>query len=393
MSIKILCVDDDSHILSAYQRNLRKQFMIDTALGGGQGLAAMANQGPYAVVVADMQMPGMNGVQFLTKAEELAPETVRIMLTGNADQKTAADAVNQGHVFRFLTKPCSPEQLALTLTAGLKQYKLITAERELLENTLNGSVKLLTDILSMTDPQSFGQAQTLRDYMRTYLRPLKLESTWEFELAAMLSSIGLVSVPSPVLYKARSGLSLTGPEKDMLGRVPETGAKLLANIPRLESVARIVRYQNKRYDGSGFPSDAIAGDEIPIGSRILKVLSDLLRIETRGTPRFKALEQMQEQTGCYDPRVLDATFACFDVYLQATTEVKAASATISMKELRVNHVLSADLFTSDGILIVSAGAEITQMILEKIHNFEELSGIREPIFVRVEHPVHAAKAA
>src|SRR6184192_4097590 len=108
----------------------------------------MAAQGPYVVVVADMQMPGMNGVQFLTKAEAFSPDTVRIMLTRNADQKTAADAVNQGHVFRFLNKPCSPEQLAVTLTAGLKQYKLITAERELLESTLNGSVKLLTDILS-----------------------------------------------------------------------------------------------------------------------------------------------------------------------------------------------------------------------------------------------------
>jgi response regulator RpfG family c-di-GMP phosphodiesterase len=393
MSIKILCVDDDSHILSAYQRNLRKQFTIDTALGGSQALAAMSNNGPYAVVVADMQMPGMNGVQFLTQAEALAPETVRIMLTGNADQKTAAEAVNEGHVFRFLTKPCSPEQLALTLQAGLKQYRLITAERELLHNTLNGSVKLLTDILSMTDPQSFGQAQTLREYMRTYLRPLKLESTWEFELAAMLSSIGLVSIPAPVLYKARSGLSLTGPEKDMLARVPETGAKLLANIPRLETVARIVRYQNKRFDGAGFPTDSVAGDEIPIASRILKVLSDLLRLEAKGIPRFKALEQMQEQRGSYDPRVLDATFACFDVYLRTASEVKGASSPISFKDLRVTHVLSADLFTEEGTLIVSSGTEITQMIMEKIRNFEELSGIREPIFIQTQHPNSVATAA
>ena len=137
MSTKILCVDDDASILAAYQRNLRKQFPIDVALGGQEGLDAMANKGPYAVIVADMQMPGMNGVQFLTRAEEIAPDTVRIMLTGNADQKTAADAVNQGHVFRFLTKPCAPEELALMLSAALKQYRLVTAERELLEKTLD----------------------------------------------------------------------------------------------------------------------------------------------------------------------------------------------------------------------------------------------------------------
>ncbi|MEI2723401.1 MAG: response regulator [Verrucomicrobiota bacterium] len=172
MSAKVLFIDDDASILAAYQRNLRKQFSIDVALGGVPGLAAIATHGPYAVVVADMQMPGMNGVEFLTRAEAVAPETVRIMLTGNADQKTASDAVNQGHVFRFLNKPCPPEVITLTLTAAVRQYRLITAERELLENTLNGSIKLLTDILSMVDPQSFGRAKLLRDYMKTYLAPM-----------------------------------------------------------------------------------------------------------------------------------------------------------------------------------------------------------------------------
>src|SRR6266536_736870 len=106
ITTKILFVDDEANILAAHQRNFRQQFSIDIALGGEQGIAAISGQGPYAAVVADMQMPGINGLQFLKKVEELSPNTVRIMLTGNADQKTAADAVNHGHVFRFLTKPC-----------------------------------------------------------------------------------------------------------------------------------------------------------------------------------------------------------------------------------------------------------------------------------------------
>lgn len=383
MSTRILCVDDDPNVLAAYQRNLRKQFHIDTALGGPEALAAMTSQQNYAVIVADMHMPGMNGIQFLTKAEELSPDTVRIMLTGNADQKTAADAVNQGHVFRFLTKPCTPDLLALTLGAALKQHQLITAERELLEKTLNGSVKLLTDILSMNDPQSFGRAQALREYMRTYLKPMKLDSIWEFEIAAMLSMIGLVTVPAPVLYKSRDGLSLTGAERDMLARVPETGSELLANIPRLESVARIVRYQSKHYDGSGFPNDAVAGEEIPLGARILKVLSDLLHLEAKGIPRFRALEQMQERAGWYDPLVLDSTFANLDVYLTASTKTKAESRAIQISELRINDMLSSDLLTNDGLLIVPAGTRVSQIILEKVHNFQELSGIQEPVHVAV----------
>src|SRR5262249_53231752 len=127
MSTKILFVDDDASILTAFQRNLRKQFALDVAIGGSEALRAMSAKGPYAVLVADMQMPEMNGLEFLKKAEEISPQTVRIMLTGNADQKTASDAVNLGHVFRFLTKPCSTEELAATLKAGLEQYLLVIA--------------------------------------------------------------------------------------------------------------------------------------------------------------------------------------------------------------------------------------------------------------------------
>ena len=129
MSTKILCVDDEENVLTGLQRTLRKQFPIDIAVGGAAGLQRLERDGPYAVVMADMQMPEMNGIEFLKKAQAAAPDTVRLMLTGNADQKTAVDAVNDGHVFRFLTKPCDPPQLTSALEAALKQYRLITAER------------------------------------------------------------------------------------------------------------------------------------------------------------------------------------------------------------------------------------------------------------------------
>ena len=107
MTTRVLCVDDDSNILLGYQRALRKQFQIEVALGGAEGLAAVRNRGPYAVIVADMRMPDMNGVELLAQVREIAPDTVRMMLTGNADQQTALVAVNQGHIFRFMTKPCA----------------------------------------------------------------------------------------------------------------------------------------------------------------------------------------------------------------------------------------------------------------------------------------------
>ena len=381
MSNKILCVDDDANILAGFQRNLRKQFTLDIAVGPEEGLKAIDANGPYAVVVADMQMPGMNGIQLLTKIEQHTPDTVRIMLTGNADQKTATDAVNEGHVFRFLTKPCTSETLVRTLEAGLKQYQLINAERELLESTLNGSVKLLTDTLSMTDPAAFGRAQQLRDHMRDFARHFKITQTWDLELAAMLSPIGYLAMPASVLQRARDGLVLTGPEKDMLARVPETGANLLANIPRLESVSQIVRYQQKNFDGTGQPFDTIAGEDIPIGARILKVLNDLLTVEARKVPRFKALESLRQCAGRYDPKVIQAVAVSFDLAPASDVAEHPAGHPLSLKELRIGHHLSAGILTRDGNLIVPTGTTIAQVHLEKLRNFAQLSGIQEPILI------------
>ncbi|MBC8001786.1 MAG: response regulator [Opitutaceae bacterium] len=381
MSTKILCVDDDPHILAAYQRNLRKQFTLEIALGPEEGLTAIDQRGPFAVIVADMQMPGMNGVQFLARAQEKSPDAVRIMLTGNADQKTAMDAVNEGHVFRFLTKPCPPEMFAQTLTAGLEQHRLINAEREVLEQTLNGTTKVQSDILAILDPVSFGLGQKLRDYMRAYTQHLKITQTWDLELAAMMGHIGFVTIPPTVLLKLRAGLSLKPEEKDMLTRVPRTGADLLANIPRLEGVASIVLYQNKNYDGTGFPLDASAGEKIPIGARVLKVLTDLIALEARGVSRAKSFAEMQTRHGLYDPHVLDSVSVCFDVFLNGRESVQAAAIEVSLVDLLVGHVLVDKIETSEGVVIVGAGTLVTAMLLEKLRNFAAVSGIKEPIRV------------
>lgn len=383
MSAKVLCVDDDANILAGFQRSLRRQFSLDLALGGEEALAAIEAGGPYAVVVADMQMPGMNGIQFLVRVGEKWPDTVRIMLTGNADQQTAVEAVNKGQVYRFLTKPCSAEMLALALEAGIKQFQLLTAERELLENTVRGSIRMLTDILSAIDARAFGRAQRLRDHMREFLKSLGIQENWQFEVAALLSSIGYVTIPATVLQRRREGRVLTGPELAMVQRVPAAGSELLSRIPRLEEVARIILYQDKNFDGSGFPADGTAGEAIPVASRILKVLSDLQDLLERQTPRDQALRILQQRKGRYDPRVLDAAFRCFDAYLPELSPPATHRRPVRVSDLKPGLVLLSDVETKDGLLILPAGNQLTPVMLEKIRNFAKLCGIGEPIWVQV----------
>jgi len=140
MAEKILCVDDDPNVLSALERTLRKQYAIHTAEGAEEGIKAIEAEGPFAVIVSDLRMPGMDGIQFLAHVKEIAPDSVRIMLTGHADLKVSIEAVNEGNIFRFLTKPCPPEKLSKALDAGIELYRLVKAEKELLESTLRGSV-------------------------------------------------------------------------------------------------------------------------------------------------------------------------------------------------------------------------------------------------------------
>ncbi len=148
MADKILFVDDETDLLRGYKIMLRQHFEVDTAEGGAQGLAEIQSHGPYAVVVSDMRMPGMNGVEFLSQVRHRAPDTIRMMLTGHTDIKAAMDAVNEGNIFRFLAKPCEREVLTSAINSGLVQHRLVIAEKELLEKTLMGSIKVLTERLS-----------------------------------------------------------------------------------------------------------------------------------------------------------------------------------------------------------------------------------------------------
>lgn len=380
MNTKVLCVDDDANILTGIQRNLRKRFTIETALGGLEALKRVERDGPFAVIVADMQMPGINGVELLNIVRQKHPDTVRVMLTGNADQHTAVDAVNRGHIFQFLSKPCTPDALATTLDNAIEQFRLINAQRELLEDTLNGSVKVLLDMLSLMDPDSFGRSQALCRLAREVAGAMDVVFNWEFELAAMLCQIGCVSVPPTVHLKARSGLSLSGPEKDILLRVPQVGSDLLTNIPRLQSAARIVLYQDKHFDGTGFPCDSVKGEEIPLPARILKVLIDLMQLEARKTPRFKALEQLKEHEGKYDPAVLEAVCRCF--HLNAPTaapELKPVA--IQLSALRAGHQLLADVRTNDDMLIAPSGTTVSPLLLERLRNFASTGGLKEPLYI------------
>ena len=207
---KVLFVDDEPRILQAYQRGLRRHFEVITAENGDQALKLLETHGPFPVVVSDMRMPGMSGIELLVRIRERSPDTVRVMLTGNSDQRTAIDAVNEGDVFRFLNKPCTVETLARTLAEAFKHYRLLTAERDLLEQTVRGAAGALSEVLSMVNPEAFGRTTRVRRLLSDLAVATGVGESWEFATAAMLSQNGCVVLPEELLRKVSRGATLPG---------------------------------------------------------------------------------------------------------------------------------------------------------------------------------------
>lgn len=390
MNTRILFVDDEPNLLAALSRSLRKRFEFDTAPGGAEALQLIARNGPYAVVVADQTMPGMSGVELLEAVREATPDTVRVMLTGNADQKSAVDAVNRGAVFRFLNKPCPPEVLVPALDTALKQYELVTTERELLEGTLTGSVQVLSEVLGMVAPDALGRGQRLRDSIGTFARHLGLEPVWEYEVAAWLAPIGYASLPVLVLRKLSGGGALTPEEAELVRQTPVVGSNLVSSIPRLANVSQMILYQAKDYSGTGMPADSIAGEAIPLGARMLHILNDRLALELDGVVKQQALLEMRSRSGTYDHALLEKCFECFPTFLSNALASDVPVVYKHLDELAPGQVLVSEIRLPNNVLLVAAGERMTKMVIQRIQNSASLGQIKGPF--PVQEPSASAKA-
>lgn len=388
MNRKILCVDDDPNILQGYRRVLRRDFDIEIAEGGEEAMAAISREQNFAVIVSDMRMPGMNGVEFLARCKELAPDAVRIMLTGDAEQKTAMDAVNEGTIFRFLTKPCSPETLAKALRAGLEQHRLITAEKELLEQTLGNSIQVLIDVLALVNSTAFSRATRVKRLAHEIAVRLGLQNIWEIELAALLSQIGCVSVPENILQKISSCRQLTKDELDLYQNHPQIGHDLIAQIPRMEIVAAIIAHQNLRSSDYEQPEYELVGPITKMCAQILKVVLDFDRLIEAGNLPQEATEILEERDGWYDPLTLIILRELIDEMIEQFLVRK-----VSARELENGMILDEDICSLDGTVIIGQGREITLPLMMRLKNFSDNGLIDNLIRVKIPFKYNTNKLA
>ncbi|HHL33886.1 MAG TPA: response regulator [Desulfobulbaceae bacterium] len=374
MTDKILFVDDEANVIQSMKRQLRKRFPMQTALSGDEALRKMKEEGPFAVIVSDMRMPGMNGIELLKKVKNLYPDTVRIMLTGNADQETAIEAVNSGEIFRFLTKPCSTAVLVPALALAQRHYRLINAEKELLQQTLMGSITVLSELLSQANPTVFSAGRRIKRYATHAAQKMDLPNIWQIEVAAMLAQIGCISLPSDVINKRYAGLPLDEEEERMWTDYPEIGARLLDNIPRLESVTKIIRLQQKNFDTFDEELKTREFEEVLVGAQILKAVIDLDLLLHQGYGLRKAIVRLQAGQGTYNPEVLAVLG---DIPFQ--DNIRHVS--LAIDDITVGMIAGEDITAKNGALILPKGQKITWSSLQGLYNFSRKVGIVEPVKV------------
>ncbi|MFZ0686035.1 MAG: HD domain-containing phosphohydrolase [Terriglobales bacterium] len=358
MAEKILLVDDDSNILLGYRRSLNRDFLIETALGGTQALQLAAESGPFAVVVSDMRMPGMDGIQFLSKIKAQSPDTIRVMLTGNAEIETAIDAINEGSIFRFLTKPCSKEMMAKTLTAALLQYRLVTAERHLLEQTLTGGIQVLTEVLSLVNPAAFSRAERARRYIHHIVASMKLGNPWQYEVAAMMSQLGCVTLAPETIDAVYRGEKLSANEQAQYDAHPAVAYSLLSKIPRLEPIAWMIEHQNDPVR----ETDDCESKDMRLGAEILRLTLAYEKLIHKGKSRTEAVHSLSCQNKEFSPEFFEALVA-LDPNAEEGDIRKCRIDSLSPGMIIQNEIRSAE-----GTLLVSKGQEVTPPLILKLKN-------------------------
>lgn len=366
MSERILFVDDEKFVLETFRRNLHKQFAIETAEGPKSALKLLETSGPFAVVVSDLKMPVMSGVEFLGVVKTRWPDTVRIMLTGHGNLDAAVSAVNQGEIFRFLTKPCAPDNLIRAVNDGLRQYRLVMAERQLLHGTLRGCLQVMSELLGLVSPEAFGRGEQCKSLVMDMVTVLGLEGAWKYELAAMLSQIGCISLPQDILERKIAGEKLSPEEEQIFLMHPAIAYNLLRNIPRLEPVAKMVSGQELPLDKHPAP-----------GARILKVALDYTDMLARGMEEEAVIAHLREHGSLYDKRIVDALE---NVLIRRN---RSEIQTVGLDELREGMILVDNVVSGRGVVLMERGQTITRAAMERFANFGTILGVVEPLHVLV----------
>lgn len=428
---RLLFVDDEANILAALKRLFRSLgYVIHTAGSGAEGLEILERE-PIDLVVSDMRMPAMSGAEFLEQVRKKWPDAVRILLTGYADISSTIAAINRGEIYRYISKPWDDHDVVLVVRQALERKFLEQEKRRLEELTrrqneelkdLNAhleekvearteelrqalaslekaheqlkkgyltSIRVFANLMEMREGTMAGHSKRVAETAHMLARKLGLSgaAAQDVLVAALLHDIGKMGLPDYLLGKPFP--SLTHEERAQVARHPAKGAAALMALDQMKGAAQLIRYHHERYDGMGFP-EGLSGLAIPLGARILALANDydnLLSgyLGTKPLNKREALDYVIEARGKrYDPTVVDAFVDAVSKTVEAAQEV--AESTLTSNHLHPGMVLSRDVISRDGLLLLAKGHVLDESVIEQLCSFEKAEGKTLVVHVRADTP-------
>ncbi|HEC99531.1 MAG TPA: response regulator [Proteobacteria bacterium] len=409
----ILMVDDEENILSSLQRLLRREnYNVITNASPEKALEILKHE-PVSLIISDQRMPEMDGTEFLEKARQIQPEAIRIILTGYADISAAMAAINQGQVYRFITKPWNDLDLKANIKQAIDFYHLRKENQRLFELTVQQNtelkelnenlerkveertqeiarlykelqssyfktIRIFMDLMQMYDPALGGHAKRVAVLSRLLAEKCELqgEELDVVEAAGSLHDIGLIGIPREIIRKKGSGR--TAAEEALYRQHPALGYAILNSVPKLDQVSILVKSHHEWFDGAGYP-DRLKKEEIPLGARIIAVADvyDHLSVR-RDISREDVLHRLHKLAGAeLDPSVVSAAIEVFS----AIKTADRAEVAVTLADLRPDMVLARELKTHTGRLLMPKDAVLKEAYLEKIKRFHEIDPIVGWIYV------------
>lgn len=376
---QILLIEGEGALAGEVQSQLERMAYRVTAMGSAEEAIREITELKPDVVLMDIRVlkPGKDLARLIRERWN-AP----IVFLSGASDGTNWEQIKGAEPYGYLAPPIRALELHGTLQIAQYRHrleqerlKLLNLERDTIQAAISRIIQVLEELLSSTSPQSVTEGHKLRQYLRQLATGLKVTEDRDLQIAAMLCDIGYLYVPPMLILKVRAGLTLTPTERFTFNRVPEFGARILNSVPPLKRVAEIIYYQRKNFDGTGFPSVIIAGRDIPLGARMLRVVRDYYQLEMLGHGRTRIADQLTRNYGQYDPTLLRKTIEVL------VNSPPPGSRPVELKGLGVGDLLAAPIETPEGTILVGSGTRISPALLEKVLHFAEKGSVREPVYV------------
>lgn len=302
---RLLLVDDDERLLSSLARVLKGSYDVQAESNPYRALVALEDDGPFAAIVCDLTMPGVDGIDFLERAHAEAPETPRVLLTGNATLPDSIEAVNRARISTFLTKPVAPSELMRWIDRAVVSHHDMVEDLTEGAEILEGSVDALMETLSIANPTAFSLTKRVTALADQYLQQNPRSDAWELSMAAKLCYLGSAALGADLSKRVLHGDQLAMGEDLLVGCVAGFTVDIVARIPRLATVEHILRHHRS-------PAARGRNAEGPEGAQILGALTLLAELEAVSADAGEAAQRLLEQTPGFD---LDLLEDVFDVFL------------------------------------------------------------------------------